>query len=123
MDSNMTAVDYAYPVVALGIPGWHYLDMDNLLTIRELKGITQQQLADAVGANQATISKIEKGIGNPTLAMINRIAKALGVHPASLFTLDPLRQRAVNAIDGIPDQTRKEAAVLVLESMAHGHRP
>lgn len=114
----MLAFEYAQPVVAPGIPGWHYLVMDNLYKIRELRGMSQQQLADAVGANQATISKIEKGTGNPTLSMINRIAKALGVHPSSLFTLDPLRQRAVNAIDGIPDQARKEAAVLVLETMA-----
>lgn len=101
---------------------WNYLRMDNMSRIRAEKGISQATLAEMVGANQATISKIEKGVGNPTLSMINRIAKALGVHPSALFELDDLHQRAFRAIDGIDDAAKKEAAIIVLESMA-GKRP
>ena len=114
----MIAEIYAQSVIAPNIPAWHYLCMDNMARIRTEKGLSQAQVAEMVGANQATISKIEKGIGNPTLSMINRIAKALGVHPSALFGLDPLRERALRAIDGIDDQARREAAIIVLESMA-----
>ena len=44
---------------------------------RAARGITQKQLACETGINQADISKIERGIGNPTLETINRIASAL----------------------------------------------
>lgn len=114
----MFTQNYAQPVVFRFIPGAHNLQMDNTANIRNARGLSQGQLAEMVQANQATISKIERGIGNPTLSMINRIAKALDVHPSELFALDTLKQRAVNAIDHIPDPARREAAVVVLESMA-----
>lgn len=114
----MHAEIYAQPVMARIIPCGHYLRMDNTANIREARGLTQGQLAEMVGANQATISKIERGIGNPTLSMINRIAKALKVHPSQLFLLDTLKQRAVTAIEDIEDPARREAAVIVLESMS-----
>lgn len=114
----MNVQEYAQPVVALAIPVRHYLDMDNTARIREAKGLTQGQLAEMVGANQATISKIERGLGNPTLSMINRIAAALDVHAAELFSLDALKTRAVLAINDIEDPAQREAAILVLETMA-----
>lgn len=118
----MHAEIYAQAVISGIIPTAHNLRMDNTARIRELRGLTQGQLAEMVQANQATISKIESGKGNPTLSMINRIAKALDVHPSQLFALDTLKQRAVLAIEEIGDPAQKEAAVIVLESMAHRTR-
>jgi putative transcriptional regulator len=48
------------------------------------KSLTQQELADLVGATRQTIGLIEKGDYNPTLKLCIKIAKALG------RTLDPL---------------------------------
>lgn len=96
--------------------------MDNMANIREARGLTQRQLADMVGANQATISKIESGTGNPTLSMINRIAKALRVHPSQLFSMGSLQQRALDAILAMQDEREREAAIIVLEKMV-GRRP
>jgi transcriptional regulator with XRE-family HTH domain len=110
--------NYAQPVVARALFRWQVLDMDNLARIRKARRLTQTQLAEAVGANQATISKIEKGTGNPTLDMIQRIATALKVHPSQLFTRDALEQRAVDALDKMSDTHAKEAAITVLEAMA-----
>jgi transcriptional regulator with XRE-family HTH domain len=113
---------YAHTVVARFRMRWQVLDMDNLARIRKARRLTQSQLAEAVGANQATISKIEKGQGNPTLDMIQRIAAALKVHPSQLFTRDALEQRAVDALDQMTDDHAKEAAIIVLETMAHRAR-
>jgi len=110
---------YAHTVVACGGLRCQVLDMDNLARIRKARKLTQTQLAEAVGANQATISKIEKGLGNPTLDMIERIAAALKVHPSQLFTRNALEQRAVDALEKMTDDHTKEAAIIVLETMAH----
>ena len=46
---------------------------------REAKGMTQLQLAEAVGVDQAAISYYEKDFKVPSLAVAKRIATALGV--------------------------------------------
>ena len=49
-----------------------------LMKTREEKGITQMQLAKLSHIDQGDISKLEKGLGNPTLAKINKLFDALG---------------------------------------------
>jgi transcriptional regulator with XRE-family HTH domain len=110
--------NYAQPVVAPCLPVRQGVQMENMSRIRELRNLTQSQLAEMVGANQATISKIEKGVGNPTLNMIQRIADALKCHPADLFDASDLRTRVLAAFEAIDDPARAEAAAVVLESMA-----
>jgi transcriptional regulator with XRE-family HTH domain len=41
--------------------------------------ITQQQLADAVGLSRPYIASIENGSGNPTIEVVERIARTLGI--------------------------------------------
>lgn len=59
--------------------------------LREAQDISLQDLCDRIerhdgqGLNKATISRIENGIGNPSLDTLERIARALGVTPADLF--------------------------------------
>ena len=45
---------------------------------RALAGISQKQLAELSGIDQSDISKIERGVANPSVATLERIAKALG---------------------------------------------
>ena len=45
---------------------------------REEMNITQVELSRKSHIDQADISKIEKGLGNPTLSKINKLFKALG---------------------------------------------
>ncbi len=114
----MDTRNYAQAVVALCIHWAHNLCMENLAHIRETRGLSQKQLAEMIGANQATISKIESGAGNPTLSTINRIAKALDVEPHQLFSMTQLQQRIFDAIAQIKDPASREAAVVVIEAMA-----
>lgn len=51
----------------------------NVWSLREARGITQQQLAEAAQMKQPRIAEIERGNANPTLLTISRIAVALGV--------------------------------------------
>lgn len=45
---------------------------------RALAGISQKQLAALTGIDQSDISKIERGVANPSVATLDRIATALG---------------------------------------------
>ena len=46
---------------------------------REEKGLSQVELAKITKIHQADISKIERGIGNPSVKTLDRIAKGLGL--------------------------------------------
>ncbi|MCD8067877.1 MAG: helix-turn-helix domain-containing protein [Lachnospiraceae bacterium] len=51
----------------------------NLSEARERAGLTQKQLAERTGIYQADISKIERGLGNPSVAPLRRLAEGLGM--------------------------------------------
>lgn len=46
---------------------------------RNEKNMTQSELAKVTKIHQAEISKIERGIGNPSIKTLNRIAEGLGL--------------------------------------------
>lgn len=46
---------------------------------REETGLTQAQLAHATGINQANISRLENGTGNPSLQTLKRLAAGMGM--------------------------------------------
>lgn len=48
-------------------------------------GMTQAQLAEAVGMHQPHIADLERGVASPTLATIAKIAAALRMHPDELL--------------------------------------
>lgn len=47
--------------------------------LRNRQGLTQKELGDKVGIDQAEISRIERGVANPTEDTLAAIARALGV--------------------------------------------
>ena len=58
--------------------------------IRQLRlslNMSQMELAEKAETDQAFISEMERGVANPTLDSILRIAKALRVDVAALFQL------------------------------------
>lgn len=44
---------------------------------RARKGYSQKELSEATGIDQSDLSKIERGVANPSVATLNRIAEAL----------------------------------------------
>ena len=45
---------------------------------RAEKGISQKELSELTGIDQSDLSKIERGVANPSIGTLNRIAEALG---------------------------------------------
>lgn len=52
--------------------------------IRKRQGLALYELAERAGIPAPNLSELERGIGNPTLATLQRVADALGVHVAEL---------------------------------------
>ncbi len=65
-------------------------DIRNELRLYRVKAgdMTQQELADTVGATRQTIVSIEKGRYNPSVGLALRIAKVLGASIEDLFQLE-----------------------------------
>jgi transcriptional regulator with XRE-family HTH domain len=53
--------------------------------IRKQQGVSQEGLADLADLDRTYIGGIERGIRNPSLRNIGKIAKALKVKPKNLF--------------------------------------
>jgi transcriptional regulator with XRE-family HTH domain len=45
---------------------------------RARAGLSQKQVAEMAGIDQSDFSKIERGLANPSLSTLERIAKAMG---------------------------------------------
>jgi transcriptional regulator with XRE-family HTH domain len=54
-------------------------------TVRQRNGLTQDQLADQMRLSSKYISGIERGVENPTMDILIRVAKVLGIEPYNLF--------------------------------------
>lgn len=52
---------------------------ENLIKARDIAGMTQKQLSESTGIYQADISKIERGLANPSLSTLKRLADGMGL--------------------------------------------
>jgi transcriptional regulator with XRE-family HTH domain len=68
-----------------------------LKQLRKKAGLTQAELAIAIGTSQAAVANYESGTKAPELAKLPAIAKALGVTVAELFEEGQTGQQAAKA--------------------------
>lgn len=64
--------------------------------LREVRGVSQRDLAEKSGVGYASIARIETGRQDPTVGMLARLAEALGIRMVDFFTTPrrPARKRA-----------------------------
>lgn len=74
------------PAIAAEVDPPHTL-ASNVYRLRKDRGLTQEQLAEAVGVRQPRIAEVERGDANPRLDTLAKLAHALGVPVFAL--LDP----------------------------------
>jgi transcriptional regulator with XRE-family HTH domain len=53
--------------------------------LRRQRNITLRQVAEAAGVSESFVSQVERGVANPSMASLRRMAGALGETVASLF--------------------------------------
>ena len=80
-------------------------------SLRERRGLSQEELAVAAGITQSTLSRMERGQAQPYAFTLKRLADALSVTVADLTTwvdraLERSRVAALGALGGPPSKTK-----------------
>ena len=57
----------------------------NVRRLREAKGLSQERFGFESGLDRTYVSGIERGVRNPTILVVEKIAKSLGVTASSLL--------------------------------------
>ncbi len=65
----------------------------NLKRLRVEKGLSQEEFAFECGIHRTYISGVERGVRNPTVVVLERIATALGVRAGELLDEPPTQFR------------------------------
>lgn len=60
----------------------------NIRALRKAQGLAQERLGLEAGVDRTFVSKLERGIGNPTLDILVKIANRLGVRVVDLLEVD-----------------------------------
>lgn len=56
--------------------------------LRRAAGLSQEELADRADLHRTYLSGVERGLRNPTLTVLHRLAQAVGVSLSELVDLD-----------------------------------
>lgn len=70
-----------------------YITGATIKTLREKKGLTQAELADAIGVSSKAVSKWETAKGLPDITLIEPLANALSVSVMELMTGEPVKNQ------------------------------
>ena len=60
--------------------------------LRLAKGLTRQQLADAIGVHYQTVGYLERGEYSPSLVLALKIAAALEAEVPEVFSIKPFKK-------------------------------
>lgn len=67
--------------------------------LRDARGLSLKMLAERAGVSESFVSQIERGVANPSVASLRRLAEALGASVGSLFEGIPPPGRVVRPQD------------------------
>ena len=98
---------------------------DNIRRLRKTKGWSQRELADQVSSTSSYINRVETGKVNPSIGVLERIAKALGCsldqmvkaeEPAEIHVRDKAMMERVKLIDSL-DEADRDALLHMIDTM------
>jgi DNA-binding XRE family transcriptional regulator len=64
---------------------------NRIAVLRAERGLSRQQLAEAVDVNYQTVGYLERGDYNPSLELAFRLSEVFGVPIEAIFSRSPLR--------------------------------
>lgn len=68
---------------------WEQIVGANIRRLRKERGLSQEALAGEAGLAMRHLGRIERGEGNPTVAILGRLAEVLGVLPTDFYAVGP----------------------------------
>ena len=90
----------------------------NLKAYRKLRGVSQTQLAELCDSSTGYIGEIETGKRFPSVAMIERIAAALGVESWHLFKNEPVNPADANGFAKLAPSRKNEIVKLANSALS-----
>lgn len=66
---------------------WEQIVGANIRRLRKERGLSQEALAGEAGLAMRHLGRIERGEGNPTVAILGRLAEVLGVLPTDFYAV------------------------------------
>lgn len=85
---------------------------------RELRGLSQKELADLIGVSNSRVSNWEQGINRPNADIISDLCKALDVSPSELLDIqistDNLNEQERKLISAYRSRPELQEAVNIL---------
>jgi transcriptional regulator with XRE-family HTH domain len=93
---------------------------NRIKTLRQARGISQDELAEKTSLNTKYISSIERGKANPTLDTFIKIADALKLGIPELFNIEYEPKELAQLIAGLiseGDSTKLQLAAKVLNAI------
>ena len=95
----------------------------NILSLRNERGYTQERLADMLGVSTAAVSKWECGNAYPDITLLPKIAEVFGVSVDYLLGYDITSQKSISEIVAQANKLRKdlkgdEAEELIRQTLA-----
>ncbi len=98
----------------------------NIIALRKSKGITQEQLADALNISAQAVSKWETGTCQPDTLTLPLIAEYFNVSIDYLYygkdmTYDDVYEKVFQKVKNVPNQMGKEAYEDVVKIFGHAH--
>ncbi len=85
---------------------------------RELRGLSQKELADLIGVSNSRVSNWEQGINRPNADIISDLCKALDVSPSELLDIqistDNLNEQERKLVSAYRNRPELQEAVNIL---------
>lgn len=66
---------------------WEKIVGVNVKRLRKAQGLSQETLAGEAGLAMRHLGRIERGEGNPTVAVLSKLATVLGVKPTDFYAV------------------------------------
>ncbi|MDR1271868.1 MAG: helix-turn-helix domain-containing protein [Clostridiales Family XIII bacterium] len=100
----------------------------NIRKLRKDKGMTVSALADKIGMTTAYVSKVERGLIEPSLPVLRKVTEALDVEMVYLFTVSfPVDAKVSKVFDRVDEFTipggNANTQLLTPPKLANGDRP
>ena len=95
---------------------------NRLYELREARGLTQEAIAKRIGLTPVRISRVENGYATPTLALLERWAKALDVELYQLFFVGEGKPEAPKLPEHILVQAQERSLLGLFRQMGSEDR-